>query len=169
MPVFTCGEVRARRSTCPFCPSFLPSFLPHKRLKEAFRGQTSTETWVIEATESIWVHLRSLEAVWRSFEAVWRPFGGQRSITRGRKHNRGLLAACLSCLSKAASFEVIWGHLEAVLRPNMTKDSQKKFTKLKSISYITSHCTACLSSIALLAAGSTGPLPSSLDRTDKML
>ena len=28
VPIFTCGEVRARRSTCPFCPSFLPSFLP---------------------------------------------------------------------------------------------------------------------------------------------
>ena len=88
-----------------------------------------------------WVHLRSLEAIWRSFEAVWRPFGCQRSITRGRKHNRGLLAACLSCLSKAASFEVIWGHLEAVLRPNMTNDSKKKFTKIEKhfIYYISLH------------------------------
>ena len=43
-----CGEERARRSTSPFCPSFLPSV---KRLKEAFRGQKSTGTWVIEATE----------------------------------------------------------------------------------------------------------------------
>ena len=29
----------------------LPSFLPHKRLKEAFRGQKSTGTWVIEVTD----------------------------------------------------------------------------------------------------------------------
>ena len=29
----------------------LPFFLPHKRLKEAFRGQKSTVTWVIEATD----------------------------------------------------------------------------------------------------------------------
>ena len=31
--------------------SFLPSFLPLKRLKEAVRGQKSTGTWVIEATD----------------------------------------------------------------------------------------------------------------------
>ena len=24
-----------------------------------------------------------------SFEAIWRPFGGQKSLNRGRKHNRG--------------------------------------------------------------------------------
>ena len=29
----------------------LPSFLPVKRLQEAFRGQKSTGTWVIEATD----------------------------------------------------------------------------------------------------------------------
>ena len=42
-----------------------------------------------------------------------------------------------------------------------TSTIEQRNISLKGISYITSHCTACLSSIALLAAGSTGPLPSS--------
>ena len=73
MKIFTCGEVRARRSTSLFCPSFLSS--PLKRLKEAFRGQTKTGTRVIEATEFICT-------IGGRLEAVWRPFGGQRSLNR---------------------------------------------------------------------------------------
>ena len=45
--IFTCGEVRARRSTCPFCPSFLT------KGSKAFRGQTKTGIEVIDATEFI--------------------------------------------------------------------------------------------------------------------
>ena len=41
--------MRVYKSILP--SSFLSSFLSFKRLKEAFRGQKSTGTWVIEATE----------------------------------------------------------------------------------------------------------------------
>ena len=67
---------------------------------QPFRGQRGTGTWVIEATEFIWVHLRLFRGRWDSWEAVWRLFGGKRSLNRGRKHNRELLATCGSCLSK---------------------------------------------------------------------
>ena len=46
-----------------------------------------------------------------------------------------------------------------------TTTIEQRNISLKGISYITSHCTTCLSSVALLAAGSTGPLPSSSTRS----
>ena len=85
--IFTCGEVRARRSTCPFCPSFLPSFFLRKGSKKHIGARQRLQQGLLRPLSSS-----------ESFEAIWRPFGGQRSLNKGRKHNRGLLAACLNLL-----------------------------------------------------------------------
>ena len=79
------------------------------------RGWSNTGTFIIEATELIWGH--------------WRLFGGQRSLNRVRKHNRGSLAACLGCLSKAACPKLL-------VQSCFSKDACPKLLKLNKIDFV---------------------------------
>ena len=94
------------------------------------------------------------EVIGGHLEAVWRPFGG---CLEAKEAYRGPLAACLGCLTKAASPKLL--KLNNHLLINVLNLScLKPFTA--SVHCLPARSTGPLPSSYLRRGHSTGPLPS---------